>query len=392
MRALNLAVGLLWGLAITCGASPLKPSAGSLAIRTKIKRHAKWDQLLTYTVKVSNRDRIPLKNVYVIVRLPSHGIIYPLEEGVKGGEYSSIHPHKLLYEDVLHTSNTLELWGATLPRKSSLTWRIKIRVGGCLPDLATPLRFKAKAFVLQDGGVPTGYVKAPKSNVTIKHGLDCDATGYTADGHLSNSYRTSRYHVMHTSLIDAEEAPDPAPLSSSQVNYISMVEASAYILNEAKPYAEDPVVQTTMPVRSSTDTVSASDADADSFEGIPFKTGMAAPLNPIAAVSPEHLVHLVRGKIAVYDKEDMSLVFGPININTIFTNTGLSPTDPCVVRNNGIPAVGWDHVLKRFVVSQTTLTAPYQHCVAVAPTISGGGPTGKWSTLSFKLSAGQVRA
>jgi len=366
MPALRLAVGLLVWLALICSASAFekaKSTAHPLVIKTRMQRRAKWDQVLTYKIKVSNRDTSPLENVHVAVRLPGHGIHYPLEEGVKRGNYSTVHPRKLHYEKVLHSSNTLELWGATLPRKGSLMWRIKIRVAGCMDDPTVPLHFDARAFLLPDGGVPSSNVEALTSMVAIKNGRDCALAGLSKqDGHSSHSYRTVNFHVMHTDLVDAQEASAMATAATSEAAHTDSTQPTA--------------------------TVSVSGVDGfDKFNGIPFVAGAGAPANPVAAAGKFHVVHLVDGQIAAYAKSDKSVVMGPKSMNRIFENTGLPADNPCITQRLVDPTVDYDRRLNRFVASQITSTAPYHLCMAVSPE---DDPTGAWTTLSIELSADQV--
>lgn len=399
MRAVNLAVGLLVGL-ILLGDSILlgaawkdKNTTCPLAIKTRIsRRNAKYGQILTYTVKVSNRAPTTASNVHVAVTLPGHGIHYPLEEGVKRGNYSSVQPRKLSYDKVKHVGNKLELWDATLPRKGSLTWRLKVRVGGCLRDLTKPLRFRAKAFLLAEGEPPSCFVFAPKSNVTIKNMECCDETG---EQHPPHSRLTPKVAALGMNLVDVPAIPMGSPLTPSQRAYRSALksEARAAIPREDSPYVEYPETQTTeylaTQATGSAHTMAQQLEMLDILPGVSYWDEAAQrqsnPPDPVVGVGINHIVHATNNGMAVYDKATGLKVWGTIPIRTLFQGLArTNPDDPCVLRDDGDPTVEWDHKHGRFVVAQFTTAPPVHYCVAVSQT---SDPTGDWWGLSYELSA-----
>lgn len=117
------------------------------------------------------------------------------------------------------------------------------------------------------------------------------------------------------------------------------------------------------------------------FPGI-ASTGSATPPDANSDVGPDHVVEMVNGQTAVFDKTGATLV-APVISNAIWSALG---TNPCATRNDGDPIVRFDPLADRWVLSQFALPTldgapgPNYECVAVSRTAD---PTGDYYTYAF---------
>ncbi|MEV7027273.1 hypothetical protein, partial [Kitasatospora sp. NPDC093558] len=96
------------------------------------------------------------------------------------------------------------------------------------------------------------------------------------------------------------------------------------------------------------------------------------PSDDNAAVSTTQIVQTVNTQLAVFNKSGSAL-YGPVNINTLFTGFGGS----CESTNDGDPVVRYDRAADRWVISQfanvRSTSGPYYECVAVSQTNDATG-------------------
>ena len=139
----------------------------------------------------------------------------------------------------------------------------------------------------------------------------------------------------------------------------------------------DPVVQRSMGRGVFTDVQGIEiPAVSGSFDGLanpapsPFNTGPVPP-DPNGDIGPNHYVQMVNAQFQIFTRAGAS-VFGPANINTLFTGFG----GPCETENAGDPVVLYDQLADRWMLSQFTGAGPtYFNCVAVSTT---SDPTGSY--------------
>jgi hypothetical protein len=104
----------------------------------------------------------------------------------------------------------------------------------------------------------------------------------------------------------------------------------------------------------------------------------AAPPDTNIAVGPSDVVELVNTDLAVFNKANGSVRYGPVSINTVWSGFG----GGCQTNNDGDPIVEYDSMANRWVISQFSVTTtPYLQCVAVSTT---GDPTGNYNRYSFQ--------
>ena len=106
----------------------------------------------------------------------------------------------------------------------------------------------------------------------------------------------------------------------------------------------------------------------------------AVPPDSTGAVGPSHYLEAVNTAFAVYNKTTGALLLGPVDINSLFQNSGNS----CATNNDGDPAVVYDQLADRWVVSQfsvSNLTTTFYECVAVSKTAD---PLGAWWAYTFQ--------
>lgn len=136
-------------------------------------------------------------------------------------------------------------------------------------------------------------------------------------------------------------------------------------------YDPDPVVQ-----KSAGKGVFSQDAipsTGANFDGIfnPSTTGGPVPPDPVGDIGPNHYVQMVNSQFQIFSRTGAS-VFGPANINTLFTGFG----GACETENAGDPVVLYDQLADRWLLSQFTGAGPtYFNCVALS---TSGNPTGTY--------------
>jgi hypothetical protein len=118
-----------------------------------------------------------------------------------------------------------------------------------------------------------------------------------------------------------------------------------------------------------------------SFEGINNVNGVLPP-DTQGDVGPNHYVQVVNISFAIWDRDGNKL-YGPANINTIFSGFG----GPCESTNDGDPIVLYDHLADRWMISQFALPnyprGPFYQCIAISKT---SDPTGSYHRYEFTLS------
>ncbi len=114
-----------------------------------------------------------------------------------------------------------------------------------------------------------------------------------------------------------------------------------------------------------------------SFDGMNASTGSGTPPDTNGAVGPHYYVQTVNSALEVFRK-DGSPALGPVNINRLWVGAG----GPCLLHNDGDPVVLYDHLADRWVITQFTVSPPYNECIAVS---SSGDPTGTYYRYAFDL-------
>jgi hypothetical protein len=115
------------------------------------------------------------------------------------------------------------------------------------------------------------------------------------------------------------------------------------------------------------------------------QTGIPAGMQ--LAVGPNHVVQVVNGGIAVWDKNGAS-VLASKTINNLWAGyTGTNANNGCSTRNDGEPVVLYDALANRWLVAQfsipntSTSGGPSFECIAVSKTAD---PTGGYWLYDFK--------
>ena len=98
-------------------------------------------------------------------------------------------------------------------------------------------------------------------------------------------------------------------------------------------------------------------------------------------VGKDYYVQWVNLSLAVYNKSDGSLSFGPVNGNSLWSGFG----GQCETTNNGDPIVLYDHLAEQWFLSQFRVSTGTQ-CVAVSTT---SDPTGPYHRYEFLMSPGE---
>jgi len=102
-----------------------------------------------------------------------------------------------------------------------------------------------------------------------------------------------------------------------------------------------------------------------------------APPDNNGAVGTTQFVETVNVALAVFNKSTGAVVYGPVNINTLWTGFGTG----CATNNDGDPTVVFDHIANRWVISQFSVSSlPYTQCVAVSTTADA---TGSYNRYAF---------
>jgi len=115
-----------------------------------------------------------------------------------------------------------------------------------------------------------------------------------------------------------------------------------------------------------------------SFDGIP-NSGFVPP-DPNGDVGPNHYIQMVNSQFQIFDKLGAPLTV-PININSLWV--AANTNDACEFNNAGDPIVQYDHLVDRWLMSQFTLPAGLNQCIAISQTpdpVAGG-----WFLYNFPL-------
>jgi hypothetical protein len=111
----------------------------------------------------------------------------------------------------------------------------------------------------------------------------------------------------------------------------------------------------------------------------------ANPHDPVGDAGPDHYVEMINSVFAIYDIQLLlagdpdALVAGPSNINTLWTDAGISGTS-CSDNNQGDPIVLYDRLVDRWLLSQ--FADPNHLCMAVTQTPD---PTGTYYLYEFDV-------
>lgn len=106
-------------------------------------------------------------------------------------------------------------------------------------------------------------------------------------------------------------------------------------------------------------------------------SGTANPPDPVGDVGPNHYVRMSNVSFQIFNKTGTS-VFGPANINTLFTGFG----GACETENAGDPIVLYDQLADRWLLTQFSDSAGpgFFNCVALSQT---SDPTGSYFRWAF---------
>lgn len=103
------------------------------------------------------------------------------------------------------------------------------------------------------------------------------------------------------------------------------------------------------PVAQTTQGASETAATGESFDGLGIINGVLPP-DPAGAIGLDHYVQMTNLSFAIWDRAG-TLLYGPANNNTLWQNFG----GPCETTNDGDPIVLYDHLAKRWMMSQFAL-------------------------------------
>jgi hypothetical protein len=113
-----------------------------------------------------------------------------------------------------------------------------------------------------------------------------------------------------------------------------------------------------------------------SFDGLQQASGPTPP-DTNGDVGTNYYVQTVNSRLQVFNKTTGASVFGPVNINTLWTGFG----GACQTENAGDPVVLHDQLADRWMITQFTAAGPtYFNCVALSQT---NDPTGAYYRWAF---------
>jgi hypothetical protein len=116
-----------------------------------------------------------------------------------------------------------------------------------------------------------------------------------------------------------------------------------------------------------------------SFDGLSNASGVNPP-DPNGDIGPNHYVQMVNSRFQIFTRTGVS-VFGPANINTLFSGFG----GACQNENAGDPIVIYDQIADRWLLSQFTGAGPtYFNCVALS---TSSDPTGTYYRYAFSTAS-----
>jgi hypothetical protein len=107
------------------------------------------------------------------------------------------------------------------------------------------------------------------------------------------------------------------------------------------------------------------------------------PPDPNGAAGDTQYVQWVNTSFSVFDKQSGAVIYGPVPGNGIWTGFG----GQCELQNDGDPIVLFDHIARRWVMSQLAVsggTGNYYQCVAVSTTSDA---TGTYNRYAFSMPA-----
>jgi len=116
------------------------------------------------------------------------------------------------------------------------------------------------------------------------------------------------------------------------------------------------------------------------FDSLGYNGFGGAPSDSNGSVGNTQYVQTVNAQFAVYSKTTGSRVYGPANINTLWTGFG----GVCETTNLGDPVVEYDKLAKRWIISRhaSATGTPWYQCVAVSTTSDA---TGTFYRYAFQL-------
>ena len=101
-----------------------------------------------------------------------------------------------------------------------------------------------------------------------------------------------------------------------------------------------------------------------------------APPDTAGAIGATQYVQVVNVGLAVFNKADKSVAYGPVPTNTLWSGFG----GQCETSNDGDAVVVYDKAANRWIVSQFAVSAtPYLQCVAVSQTSDATGAYNRYS-------------
>jgi N-acetylneuraminic acid mutarotase len=140
------------------------------------------------------------------------------------------------------------------------------------------------------------------------------------------------------------------------------------------PDSADPVVQRTLPK-------SQMPSPMLNFDGIPFPgvNCNCAPPDTNGEVGLDQYVQIVNQGFQVFDKSTGNSIFGPVDIQSLWTNFG----GPCEFTGRGDPVVLYDQLANRWVITQFAVTTTVtDECIAVS---TSSDATGTFARYGFHL-------
>jgi len=106
-----------------------------------------------------------------------------------------------------------------------------------------------------------------------------------------------------------------------------------------------------------------------------------APPDTNGAAGATQYVQWVNVRFAVYNKSDGSLVYGPVNGNSIWSGFG----GDCQTYNSGDPVAQYDKQAGAWVMMQPVFHSPYSICVAVSTSSTWSSSGMTWNRYQFSV-------
>lgn len=203
--------------------------------------------------------------------------------------------------------------------------------------------------------------------------VDTHSSVYRAIKHdVSKTLREMEAETSHTAVEEPDEEAQPDLRSEESKR--------ERVRAEIAPDIGGPVVDEALQRVYKRATPITAPALGLSFEGIANGNGWSVA-DPNLAVGDTQVVEWVNTRFAVYDKNTGSILYGPVNGNTLWSGFG----GACETNNNGDPIVQYDKAAGRWVMMQhaTPSGGPYSMCLAVSTTSDAKGTFNRYS---FQLS------